>query len=91
MDEVKKDYDYILFDCPPIDIVADAMIVNPLADMTLFIIRAGLFPKAMLPMLQELYDNKRYNNLSIVLNGTIDNGQGYGYSRKYYKKNKKAQ
>lgn len=94
VDEVKKDYDYIFFDCPPIDIVADAMIVNPMVDMTLFIIRAGLFQRSMLPMVQEIYDEKRYKNLAVILNGTNEPVSGYGYSygytRKYYKRNKPA-
>ena len=97
----KSNYDYIFFDCPPIDIVADAMIVNPLVDMTLFIIRAGLFQRSMLPMVQELYDEKRYRNIAVVLNGTSDHGSGYGYgygygyhyghSRRYYRRSEKSQ
>lgn len=37
-----SDNDYIFIDCPPVEIVADAAIINKLVDMTLFIVRAGL-------------------------------------------------
>lgn len=92
----RSEYDYIIFDCPPIDIVADTLIVNPLVDLTLFVIRVGLFDRSSLSMVQELYDQKRYNNLGIVLNATAQSpygygynshyGYGYGYGKKRYKK-----
>lgn len=85
---LKKNYDYIFFDCPPVEIVADSLILNPYVDMTLFIIRAGLFDKSELSTLQTLYTSNRYNNLAIILNGTdrvhgVYGHYGYGYSYGY--------
>lgn len=37
-DKLREEYDYIILDCPPIEIVADASIVKDCADVTLFII-----------------------------------------------------
>lgn len=72
-------YDYIFVDCPPIDVVADASIINKFTDLTVFVIRAGLFEKTMLPELERNYTEERFKNLTIILNGTYDNFNGYGY------------
>ncbi len=85
---LKANYDYVFFDCPPVEIVADSLILNPYVDMTLFIIRAGLFDRSELSTLQALYTSNRYNNLAIILNGTdrvhgVYGHYGYGYSYGY--------
>ena len=80
---VKADYDYIILDCPPVEIVTDAKIINRLADITLFVVRAGLLEKDELSTIQEYYDQKRYKNMAILLNGT-DINSGYGYHRYGY-------
>ena len=83
VDNLRKEYDYIFIDCPPVEIVADAAIINKLADMTLFIVRAGLLDRSMLPEIEKFYTDKKYRNLSLILNGT-DGGSGhYGYKYGY--------
>ena len=80
---IQKDYDFIFIDCPPVEIVADAAIINKLADMTLFIVRAGLLDRSMLPDIEKFYNDKKYKNMSLILNGT-DGGSGrYGYKYGY--------
>lgn len=84
-----ESYDYILFDCTPIDIVPDATIIEKYCDTTLFVIRAGMVDKRDLPDLQTLYDSKRIRNMSLILNsidykknrkyGYGSYGYGYGY------------
>lgn len=75
-------YDYILLDCPPIDVVADTQIISKSAERTLFVLRAGLCEKALLPELESFYQKGRFNNLSIILNGTEVAGGGY-FGQKY--------
>ena len=82
-DELRQHYDYIFVDCPPVEIVADATIVSHESDVTLFVIRAGLMERVMLPELQKNYDEKKYNNMAILLNGT-DAEHHYGYHRYGY-------
>ena len=81
---LKQNYDYIFIDCPPLEIVADASIINKLADMTVYVIRAELFDKRMLPDVERYYQEKRYKNLNVILNGTVVEGGGYGYHRYGY-------
>ena len=83
LDELRQQYDYIFVDCPPVEIVADATIVSHGADVTLFVVRAGLLERSMLPELQKAYDEKKYNNMAMLLNGT-DADHHYGYHRYGY-------
>ena len=76
-------YDYILIDCPPVEIVADTQIIEKLADRTLFVVRAGLLERDMLPELQRMYEEKRYKNMALILNGTEGGGSRYGYRYGY--------
>lgn len=79
-----SEYDYIFIDCPPIDIVADTQIIEKLADRTIFVIRSGLLDRSMLTELECIYQEKRFKNLSVILNGTEVGGRyNYHYSYRY--------
>lgn len=49
LDELRRHYDYIFVDCPPVEIVADATIISREVDVSIFVIRAGLLERSMLP------------------------------------------
>lgn len=79
--ELRKEYDYIFLDCPPLEIVADATIVSRLASMTIFVVRAEGLQRTALPDVQKYYDEKRLTKMTILLNGTTDAFSRYGYHR----------
>lgn len=78
--DLRKEYDCIFIDCPPIDLVADSDVIAGFADMAIFVIRAGLFEKTWLPEVDELYTKKMFKNMVVLLNGVTDSGH-YGYGR----------
>ena len=82
-DVLKDSFDYIFIDCPPINIVADTQIISKVADRTVFIVRAGLLERSMLPELEADFRDGRYPGLCMVLNGTVSKGGRYGYSYGY--------
>ena len=82
--ELKQQYDTIFLDCPPTDIVADTSVIAKFADMTVFVIRAGLMDRDMLPVVEGYYKEKKFNNMSMILNGTTTDKSRYGYSRYGY-------
>lgn len=85
LDAVREEYDYVMLDCPPIEIVADTRIISKYADRTIFVVRAGLFERSMLPELENIYKEGKYSNLGLILNGTANgNGRlGYSYGYRY--------
>lgn len=84
LDELRQEFDLIFLDCPPVEIVADASVVAKWADMTVFVIRAGLMERELLPVIEGYYKDKKFNNMSIILNGTTAAGSRYGYHRYGY-------
>ena len=83
MQILRNEYDYIFVDCPPIDIVADTQIIEQYADRTLFVVRAGLLDRSLLSELESIYLEKRFKNLSVILNGTESTGGRYSYRYGY--------
>ncbi len=87
-EQLRTEFDYILIDCPPIEIVADTQIINKYTDRTVFIVRTGLLERTMLPELDKIYQTGKYKNLSVVLNGTeiVNSHYGfkYGYRQGYH-------
>ena len=81
--QLGKEYDYVLIDCPPIDIVADPQIINKYVDRTIFVVRAGLLERNMIPELENIYAQHKYKNMCLVLNGTTGNDGRYGYGYRY--------
>ena len=81
LDELRNQYAYIILDCPPVEIVADATIVGRCVDSTLFIIRADVLDRSLLPDIQKYYDDNRLPKMSMILNGTTDSFSYYGYHR----------
>ena len=82
--EARNDYDYILIDCPPTDVVIDTRLMEQYADSTVFVIRAGLLEKKQIAEIDSIYSRKEFKNMSIVLNATTDGAQrktygAYGY------------
>ena len=89
--ELRTRYDVIIADCVPVGIIADASIVNRIADLTVFVMRAGKIDRRQLPDVEALYEEKKLKNMAVVLNG-VDmkrRGYGYGYGYGYGKKKSK--
>jgi tyrosine-protein kinase Etk/Wzc len=95
IESLKKDFDYIILDAPPVGIVTDAQILSSCANTTLFIVRHNYTAKNHIHSVDEYYRTKKFNNLNIILNSVdlqigygssykSDNGYGY-YSEEKYK------
>jgi Mrp family chromosome partitioning ATPase len=81
-------FDYILVDTSPVDPVTDAYVLSEYCDRTLFVIRHGYTPKAMVQLLDESNKIKALHNLAIVFNGVkkrgfIKGSYGFGYGFGY--------
>ncbi|QIU95138.1 GumC family protein [Bacteroides faecium] len=83
IEELKKRYDYIILDNVPAQVVADAAIVNRVAELTLYVIRDGQLDRRYLPELERLHKEGKFNHLCIVLNDSHIEKKKYGYGYAY--------
>jgi capsular exopolysaccharide synthesis family protein len=79
MEQLKLLYDFIVVDNVPAQVVADAGIVNRVADVTIYVLREGRIDRRYLPQLQRLYEEKKFNNLCILINDSKIEQKRYGY------------
>jgi len=84
--QARELYDFVIIDCPPVEMVADAAIVNRIVDLTLFVVRAHDLERSFLPEIEQWYKEKKYHNLALILNGTDPKGDRYGYHKYGYHK-----
>ena len=84
--EMSREYDYVIIDCPPVNAMADARIIEKISDRCIFVVRIGHLERENLPELEKLYKNKEYKNMSVILNGIQQYGRKkiYGYSDGYH-------
>lgn len=92
IEELKKMYDYVIIDNVPAQVVADAGIVNRVADLTIYVLRETKVDRRYLPELERLHQEKIFNHLCIVINDSRAKSKkyGYGYGYGYGNKEKKS-
>ena len=94
---VKQEYDIVLVDTAPVNLVTDTLLITKYADMFMYVVRANYLDKRLLAVPQELYNENKLPNMAIVLNDTDPKrsygygygGYGYGYlvvEKPWYKK-----
>lgn len=79
IDAVKDRYDLVLLDGVPTGVVADAAIVARLADLTLFVARAGVLDRRQLPDIEQIYQSGKLKKMAVVLNSVKEEQLGYGH------------
>ena len=83
--EADKEYDYVLLDCPPLDVVVDTQIIEKYVGTTVFVIRAGLLEQSAVTEIDGFYKNHRFRRMCILLNGTEGKNSHLGaYGSSYY-------
>ena len=83
LSELKQEYELVILDCPPIDLVADTSVIAKFVDTTVFVIRVGLLDKEMLKIIEDYHKERKFPNMAIILNGTTTASNSYGYGYGY--------
>jgi capsular exopolysaccharide synthesis family protein len=82
INDVKKSYDIIIIDTPPIGIVTDALVTYRLANNPVYVMRAGISPKSFIENVNSFAEGSKLENMTIVLNGIERSSGRYGYGYK---------
>jgi capsular exopolysaccharide synthesis family protein len=83
LDEGRFYYDLILVDCAPILPVSDPMLLAPLMDGVLMVIKAGTTQKEVAQRATRLLQNNSTHFVGVVLNN-LSNALPYYYKESYY-------
>lgn len=86
IDILRRKYDFIIIDSPPIHLVTDALIISRVCDAALYVIRQGYTLKEELEFINEVKKENRFSNLNLIFNGIKREkyGYGYNYNNSYY-------
>ena len=76
--EVKQQYDFIVVDTAPVNLVSDTLLIAKYADMFMYVVRANYSDKRSLVVPDELYKENKLPNIAIVLNDVDSRRDGYG-------------
>ncbi|MES2454148.1 MAG: polysaccharide biosynthesis tyrosine autokinase [Bacteroidota bacterium] len=77
-------FDYIILDAPPVGMVTDAQLLSKFSDLTLYVIRQRYTHKEQLVIPQDIYINKKMNNIALLVNDVKSSSSyGYGYGFGY--------
>ncbi len=84
--ELRKTYQHIIIDTPPIHLVTDALIIAKYVDVSLYIIRQGYTQKDELAFIKSANLQNRFPKLNFIFNGIkrVKYGYGYDYNSGYY-------
>ncbi len=84
--ELKKEFEYIIIDTPPVGIVADSLILKQESDLNLYVIRQGFSKREYIDRINDLYSTGKISDLSIIIN---DADKAAKYSSGYYEDDKR--
>jgi succinoglycan biosynthesis transport protein ExoP len=85
---LKRSFDYILLDTPPILAVSDALAMGPMADGIILVGRGGRTPLSAMKQAKQKLDTVKLKCLGVILNGVdLIEQDGY-YARQYYQYSK---
>jgi len=80
--ELKKHYDYIILDTPPVGLVTDGIMAMKRADIAIYVFRVNYSRKDFITNLQRIVNINKFSNITTLLNAlpsTGENRYGYGY------------
>lgn len=81
---LKTQFDYVIVDTPPAGIVIDPVLIGRLTDASIYVVRQKYTLKQQLQIANDFKENKKMNNLSILVNDVrFDKRYGYYYGNKY--------
>ena len=87
IEELKKTYQHIIIDTPPIGLVTDGLILMKHSDVNIYVVRQNFTTKDMLHNFNETVIKNNVVNMNLIINDISNDkssyGYGYGYGNTY--------
>ena len=85
LEYLSKKFDYIIMDTAPVGLVTDSLILSRVADAVVYVSRIDYTDKDAFEFLNDLVNDGKLQNVSMVVNGEdlSKRNRGYGYYNKY--------
>lgn len=83
INELQERYDYVVIDSAPIGLVSDTLLLNNIADLCLYVVRADYLDKRLLEVPEKLKKDNRFKDMILLLNDVDMNNFKYGYGNAY--------
>lgn len=80
---LKKSYDFILVDTPPLLAVSDAVVLGPQLDASILVVRGGETPRAALKLAREKLEAYKIRSLGVIINNVGIRDIDYNYGSMY--------
>lgn len=89
IEHLRNEYDYVILDCVPAHMMADAAVVSHMSDLTVYVIRDGGIDRRFLPELERIHKEERFKNLCVIINDIRNKNSigSYNYDYKYHNRN----
>lgn len=83
--DYRKDFDFIIIDTAPLGVVSDSFLLNRLADVNLYVVRADYTPKRYVQEAAKYSEENKLSKMYFILNSVSLNtiAYRYGYGKKY--------
>jgi tyrosine-protein kinase Etk/Wzc len=82
--ELKKRFDFIIIDSPPVGLVADALLLEDYVNLSLYVVRQNYTFKSQLDILNKLVAEKKLKHTYLVVNDIETKKVGYyGYGHNH--------
>lgn len=76
---LSEQFDYVVCDCPPVNAVADTIVLSTLCDGVLFVVRRGIATKSEVQRSRNALSQVGANVIGCVFNDAPTESRGYGY------------
>ncbi len=84
LDEMRRRFDLIIFDTPPLNAATDAVVLGTQVDGVVVVVRSGKTQKEVARQKMELFKNVHAKIIGAILNGTAVDLAHEGYSYYHY-------
>lgn len=84
LNEMQEEYDFIIMDTPPVNLVADALELMKYADLTLYVVRQEYTTKPMLEFVNAQYEKQLTGPIQILYNDYSPRKGYYSYGYGHY-------